>query len=227
MTQHIAHEVLPHDLNADLQNDFTSVGDEVQWAGEHRRKSTWALGVITAIWRSIAGSLILSALLILDAHLFCDPARSPFNTALFNIPSCSLFLLEHCCSLAFKISLHLPPIFCFFVLQVFSSHSFLLNWNSTINAQVKDGAWNMASCFRVTTRPQTLGAVPTITRTGVKVQCKTARGSASSRKEQTGTPVVTFITQVGWMHFCSSAGRAPCAALHAQSHRDDSEATGI
>lgn len=186
MTQCIAHEVLSHDFNADLQNDFTSVGDEVQWAGEHRRQSMWALGVITAIWRSTAGSLILSALLILDAHLFCDPARSPFNTALFNIPPSSLFLLERCCSLAFKSSSHPPPIFCFFVLQsaFFTQFSrFLLNWNSTINARVKDGAWNITSCFRVTTRPQTLGAVPTISRTGVKVQCKIVWGSASSRKE--------------------------------------------
>lgn len=44
----------------------------------------------------------LAAVLISDPHFLRDPIRFTFNAALFNIPSSSLFLLDHCCSLAFK-----------------------------------------------------------------------------------------------------------------------------
>lgn len=52
--------MLSSGFNTDLQNDFVAVGDEVWWAGEHRRQSGWHYALSLQTEESAAASFILS-----------------------------------------------------------------------------------------------------------------------------------------------------------------------
>lgn len=62
-------------FNIDLQNDSALMGDEVWWAGEHKKKCMQHKARLLLTEDSSAGSLILSLLLISDAHLILRPRQ--------------------------------------------------------------------------------------------------------------------------------------------------------
>lgn len=77
-------------FNTDLQIDSASMGGEVWWAGEHKRQCTKHEALLLLTEDSSAGSLILSLLLISDAHLILRPRQ----VSIWHCPlCCSSFLL--------------------------------------------------------------------------------------------------------------------------------------
>lgn len=127
-------------FNIDLQNDSASMGNEVWWAGEHKRQCTKHEALLLLTEDSSAGSLILSPVVNLGCSL--GSATPPgfhltLSSGMFLFPA-GFLSLEHCCSLAFKA----PCIFHFSLTRDFLTHftDFLskLSWKHIIHVLGKD-----------------------------------------------------------------------------------------